>query len=265
MKRITLAALALLGLTDWSLAADLPMKAPPMVAPALYNWNGFYVGGSVGYGWEHSAINSLDRAGLLIDTVSGDRTGVFAGGQFGYNWQFAPNWLIGGEIDWNWSDIHGSIFACSATGCALSNNHTTDFGTLRGRVGYVWNNVLLYGTGGVAFADANVNRTVTCVVAGGGVCPGGPSPSTLTGAVATATVLSTGWAAGGGIEWGIAPNWTMKVEYLHLGFHDVGADFSYPGFATAFRHTVANNNFDTVKVGFNYLLSPPPPPVVARY
>ena len=32
-----------------ALAADMPTRAPPIVAPA-YNWTGFYVGGHVGYG-----------------------------------------------------------------------------------------------------------------------------------------------------------------------------------------------------------------------
>jgi outer membrane immunogenic protein len=55
---------------------------------------------------------------VLTDSVSANRQGVFAGGQFGYNWQFAPNWLIGGEIDWNWININGSLLACTVTGCS---------------------------------------------------------------------------------------------------------------------------------------------------
>jgi outer membrane immunogenic protein len=265
MNKIALATLALLGLTDLSLAADLPMKAPPMIAPPAYNWNGFYVGANVGYGWEHSTIDSFNSVGVLQDIVTGNGNGVFGGFQAGYNWQMSPNWLIGGEADWEGSGISRSTFACTATGCAQSNNHTNDFGTIRGRIGYVWNNILLYGTGGLAFTDISTDRAIVCVVAGGGTCPGGPSPSPLTGMVARATGISTGWAAGGGIEWMILPNWTAKVEYLRLEFHDVGSDFTYPGFATAFRHTNAHDSYDTVKVGVNYLFNVPSPAVVAKY
>jgi outer membrane immunogenic protein len=265
MNKIAVTTLALLGLTDVSLAADLPMKAPPMLAPAPYNWNGFYVGANVGYGWEKSTVNSFDSTLALTDTISGNGNGVFGGFQFGYNWQVSPNWLIGGEADWDATGITRSLSGCTVTGCSASSNKTTDFATIRTRFGYVANNVLIYGTGGFAFLDSNTSRQVVCVVAGGGTCPGGPSPSGLTGMIATATGIHVGWSAGGGIEYGFLPNWTVKVEYMRLQFHDVGSDFTYPGFATAFRHTNATDGYDTVKVGVNYLFNTPSAPVVARY
>ena len=176
---------------------------------------------------------------------------------------FAPNWLLGIEADAEASDIKGSNAGCSATGCSSSNGKTDDFGTVRGRFGYVANNVLLYGTGGWAWSHSTTDRTVTCVVAGGGTCPGGPSPSPLTGMIASASGSESGWAAGAGIEWGFLPNWTAKVEYLHLQFDNVGRDFSYAGFPTAFRHVNSNSGLDTVRVGVNYLFNTGP--IVARY
>jgi outer membrane immunogenic protein len=266
MNKIVLTTFALLGLTDLSLAADLParmpMKAAPIVAPA-YNWNGFYLGANVGYGWDKLSSDSFNSAGVFLENTPANRRGVFGGGQIGYNWQFAPNWLLGIEADAEASDIKGTTAACSPTGCASSHGKTDDFGTVRGRLGYVANNVLLYGTGGWAWSHSTVDRTVTCVVAGGGTCPGGPSPSPLTGMVANASGSQSGWVAGAGIEWGFMPNWTAKVEYLRLQFDNVGRDFSYAGFPTAFRHVSTNSSLDTVRVGVNYLFSPAA--VVARY
>ncbi|HEY5126523.1 MAG TPA: outer membrane beta-barrel protein [Bradyrhizobium sp.] len=266
MKKIVLAAVAMVGFVGQSFAADLParmpMKAAPM-APAAYNWNGFYLGANVGYGWDKISTDTFNSAGVFLENTKHDRSGVFGGGQIGYNWQFAPNWLLGIEADAEASDIKGSNAGCSATGCSSSNGKTDDFGTVRGRFGYVANNVLLYGTGGWAWSHSTTDRTVTCVVAGGGTCPGGPSPSPLTGMIASASGSESGWAAGAGIEWGFLPNWTAKVEYLHLQFDNVGRDFSYAGFPTAFRHVNSNSGLDTVRVGVNYLFNTGP--IVARY
>jgi outer membrane immunogenic protein len=70
---------------------------------------------------------------------------------------------------------------------------------------------------------------------------------------ASASGTQSGWTAGGGVEWGFLPNWTARVEYLHLQFDNVGRDYSYPGFPTAFRHFNSNHGLDVVRVGVNYL------------
>src|SRR6202035_2517228 len=51
---LVFAAGVLLGLaaTGAASAADLPVKAPPLVAPMMYNWQGCYIGGNVGGGWD---------------------------------------------------------------------------------------------------------------------------------------------------------------------------------------------------------------------
>jgi outer membrane immunogenic protein len=266
MKKIIIGTCSALFFTGSSFAADMAVKAPPMAAPvaAAYGWTGFYIGGNVGYGWSHGTTDTFDAAGVLIDTTTHDRNGVFGGGQLGYNWQFSPNWLVGIEADVSASDIKGTTFACTATGCASGSTKVDDFGTVRARLGYVVNNFLLYGTGGWAWSHSNTDRTITCVVAGGGVCPGGPSPSPLTGMVASASGSQGGWVAGAGVEWLFAPNWTAKVEYQHLQFDNVGRDYNYTGFPTAFRHQVSDTGTDTVRVGVNYLFNIGGP-AVARY
>jgi outer membrane immunogenic protein len=267
MKKLLIAAAGImaLGLSAPAGAADLAArpytKAPPMPIAEVYNWTGFYIGGHIGYGWEHTNSDSFTPAGALTSTTS-DPSGVFGGGQIGYNWQFSPNWLLGVEADASGSDLHQTTTTCSATGCASAAHQLDDFGTVRGRLGYVINNALLYGTGGWAWGHSNTDRTVTCVVAGGGVCPGGPSPSPLTGAVSSASGMESGWVAGAGVEWMFAPHWTAKIEYQHMEFDNIVRDFAYAGFPTAARHTVSDSTVDTVRVGVNYIFGGP---AISRY
>jgi outer membrane immunogenic protein len=263
---IGMAGALVLSMSATAYGADMAArpytKAPPMPAAAVYNWTGFYIGGHVGYGWGHTSNDSFSAAGVFLDTTTGNPNGVFGGGQIGYNWQVSPNWLIGIEADGSVSDIHGTVFNCTATGCGSGAGKVEDFGTVRARLGYVFNNFLLYGTGGWAWSHSNTDRTITCVVAGGGICPGGPSPSPLTGAVVSSSGFNNGWAAGAGIEWMFAPNWTAKVEYQHLQFDNVARDFNYVGFPAAFRHIVSDVRIDTVRVGVNYIFGGP---AISRY
>jgi outer membrane immunogenic protein len=73
-------------------AADLgmPMKAPPIAPPLLYNWTGFYIGGNGGGAWTHDTVTLTGSDGAT-GSGSADANGWFAGGQIGFNWQFATN------------------------------------------------------------------------------------------------------------------------------------------------------------------------------
>jgi len=164
-----------------------------------------------------------------------------------------PNRLIGIEAHGSVTQLNETSTGCSATGCARGFGKLEDFGTVRGRLGYVINNVLLYGTGGWAWSHSNIDRTITCVVAGGGICPGGPSPSPLTGAIVSSSGFNNGWVAGAGVEWMFAPNWTAKVEYQHMEFDNIRRDFNYVGFPAAFRRIEQDVRVDTVRVGVNYI------------
>jgi len=261
MKKLLFAGLAVICLSATARCADLsamPLKAP-MAAPVGFNWGGAYIGAHIGWGWEsHSTDSFSERTPgtlVFVDHTAFNSNGFFGGGQIGYNWLLTPNWLFGVEFDGSGSTASTNVTGCNPTGCASSSVNTDAFGTGRGRVGYVMDNLLLYGTGGWAWVDGHTDRTVTCVVAGGGVCPGGPSPSALTGMTASSSGFTNGWAAGGGLEWGFAPRWTAKIEYLHLQFDNIGRDFIYAGFPTAFRHNESSDNTDTVRIGVNFLFA----------
>ena len=153
-----------------------PPLPPPPLLPCL--WLGPYVGANAGFQW--------------TSNVGGLSTGGFTGGiQGGYNWQNGP-FVYGVEADFNLSNAGGTF-----AGYQFSNPW---FGTLRGRAGYVFNNVVfLYGTAGLAVGISTVTL-------------GGLSD----------TSGHAGWTIGAGAEFGLAPfgfgpNWSAKVEYLYLG------------------------------------------------
>ena len=262
-----------------AVAADLSpaYKAPVKAIAPVASWTGFYIGGNVGYGWDSGssgvsalstdaalapALAAILAAGSYPTSLSPSAKGVIGGGQIGYNWQLPSQWLVGLEADLQASGIKGSdsqtrsppFFDMTSTGVTKSIDW---FGTVRGRVGFLvtpqW---LLYGTGGLAYGQTKSSFTTTDLTRGcvpnATLCANGASSS-----------LRTGWTAGAGAEAMLAPNWSVKVEYLYV---DLGRrSITIPAStlpvvfstSTAFREQI-------VRVGFNYHFNWTGP-VVAKY
>jgi len=221
-----------------AVAADLsaPYRAPPPAPIPYYNWSGFYFGVSIGGGFSDlNFSNSGTATGAPTGINSANVTGVVGGGQIGYNYVFAPNFLAGLDADISGANIDGNA---TATDGSEQHKFETDlFGTVRGRLGLTYNNWLFYGTGGFAWGNERVTHnqlTGTAGAAGAGISE-------------TASNTGTGWTAGGGIEWGLTPNWTTRVEYLRV---DLGTN-SY-AFPLAGRTTTFDNAFNVVRLGVNY-------------
>jgi outer membrane immunogenic protein len=226
-----------------SSAADLP-AAVPTKAPALvavYNWGGFYIGGNVGGVWDHRTVttnNTATGVAVPIFTGTGDLSSVTGGGQIGYNFVVAPNWVLGVEADVSGTGLdRTTAVSVFRTGTAQHHNELDLYGTVRGRAGYAINNVLLYGTGGFAWADEKITRTQLT----------GHLANATAGIGETATQTGVGWAAGAGVEWGFAPNWSARVEYLHLGIDT--KQFAFP---LAQQRNDAKVDLDIARVGVNY-------------
>jgi outer membrane immunogenic protein len=242
-------------------AADMAVKAPPSPPPApVYNWTGWYVGVNAGasFGSAKTDFNVGDIKVTDVFNITGDFSTGFAGsnteypdgfmggGQIGYNWQYSPLIVVGFE-----ADFQGAIEKDSNT---LSNSFTAGdvilgmpgvdraigtmatnftakidwFGTVRGRIGYVWGNgkVMSYLTGGLAYGRVEINGTNTINGTLDAVVP-----FSFTQAFDHSHV-NAGWVAGYGTEgvldfWG-ARNWTWKIEglYMDLGHLDTA---SVPG------------------------------------
>jgi outer membrane immunogenic protein len=216
MRRILYATFGLLGLAVTSAsAADLPRAMPPVKAPAyvpaIYSWNGFYLGINGGGGFGHS-----DWSGIGDTHVSGGLVGVTAG----YNWQ-SGQWVFGLEGDIDWSNIKGSFTnAACPTGCETKN---TWLGTARGRIGYAFDRVLPYITGGAAFGDIKATQA----------------------GVGSVSDTNVGWTVGAGIEAAVAANWTAKIEYLYVDLGDVSCTTCIPTSNVDFRSHV-------VRAGLNF-------------
>jgi outer membrane immunogenic protein len=159
MRHILIAgALAFFGCSQ-VLAADMPPPGPapyppPTYAPVVpfYNWTGFYIGLNGG-----GAFGNSSWTDPISPTGNFNVSGALFGGTIGGNYQFGSV-VVGIEADGQWADIRGTTFnGCGNFGCETK---TDWLATVRGRVGYAWDRVLLYGTGGVAFADVQASAGV---------------------------------------------------------------------------------------------------------
>ena len=177
-------------------APPLITKAAPVApgAAAPVSWTGIYLGINAGYSYGGS--DWTDRAtGLSSGNFS--TSGFLFGGTVGANYQ-AGAFVFGVEADGGWSNPSGFGTFTSASFCAggcLTKNGWLS--TVRGRVGYALDRVLVYGTAGAAFGNVQAGFS--------------------NDAVSSAT--EAGWTAGGGVEVAFAGNWSAKVEYL---FVDLG-------------------------------------------
>lgn len=283
MKRYLLASTALIALTASASAADLAArpytKAPPMVAP-VFSWTGGYFGFNAGYAFDGDTRysntvgdlpnnNAALAAGLRPVGTKLRTDGFTGGGQIGYNYQFGvgSGLVLGVEADAAYTDLRSFQTLSNTTnfgplvtpGAPLTTRINEyrgglDFlGTVRGRVGYAFDRVLVYGTGG--FAYGSVNDQVTFDI------PGGTTPFFQGGL----NGIQTGYAYGGGVEYAVTPDSffnrlnffnsgavTLKVEYLHydLGDHRI----AIPGVNGGPGNYFANvrNDGDLVRAGMNF-------------
>jgi outer membrane immunogenic protein len=284
MKKSLLAAsaLALAVSAGSALAADLPSKKAPMLMPppplpAL--WTGFYVGLNAGYTWGDSNTASIATSPVIPGALpavlsafgsgllSTNNDGFIGGGQIGYNYQFANSFVAGIEADIQ--GVAGSNNSATSTSgvggfsSTLSASRSLDYlGTVRGRIGYlITPSLLVYGTGGLAYGQANLTTSV--FQAAGAVV------GTAAGSFSDTRV---GWTAGGGVEWLFLPKWSAKVEYLYydLGSVTTSSALTYnvaPG-VIGTTQSSARFNGHVVRAGVNYhfnLFSPAAAPVVAKY
>ena len=257
MRNLCFGSVALLTLAaaDPAVAADIPVKARPVpiVAP-LYNWTGFYIGGHIGVGWSDNRMTDIDgysSRGVLGKVTNYDRSGVIGGGQIGANWQFGSI-VLGVEGDISAAGLSKSTNQVDAIDLDETARTRYDWiATVRGRVGFTMDRVLVYGTGGVAFASIlNELRDTDA-----GVFDPVDSFSSKS--------TRTGWVAGGGIEYAFASNWTARAEGLYMDFGNRTYVVDIGGTNSRFR---VDNTLVVGRVGLNYKFGDfGKGPVVSRY
>lgn len=231
-----------------AVAADMPVRAPvykaaPAAVMTAYNWNGCYVGGHAGWDWVDLDSDTFIRStGAFRQHLPVSWDGFVGGGQLGCNWMPQRNIVLGIEADVSAGNLKTNFDVESPEGIASKELKLKWSATVRGRIGYAFDNWLIYGTGGFALARfSHYNIQITC----------GPANPTCMGAglFNPETLYSTlkGWTVGGGFEFGFAPNWTAKLEYLYTDYgtaEQTGVIFN--------RRYVAHLTTNVVRLGVNY-------------
>ena len=270
LKGVAVVALMAVG-TVAAQAADLPTRkeAPaPVFVPPPFTWTGFYVGVNAG-----GIAPSGGRGASLLDTnpatsgflsadfpggLGSQSVGFLGGGQAGYNWQTGA-FVLGVETDFDGSTLSKSInntgtpFGLAAGALSsdfLSVNAKTSLswlGTTRARLGFVAtpdNRLMIYATGGVAYGGGSSNFSAI---------------DATTGSIFTASPSSTrvGWVVGGGVEYAVTNNITVKGEYLYADLGSSNFTSAGNGFAAAaFPGVTVNSHFDynasIFRAGVNY-------------
>lgn len=202
MKSILLAGTALLAVSALATGAQAADPTP------AYDWSGFYAGVNAGAAFNNSNVNNdVSGSAGWIKNSSSDNDSQDAsftgGGMLGYNWQI-DRVVLGIETDINYGGFDESYKTTypgfsggNTTGITNSFSYQADwFGTLRGRLGYAMDNVLLYGTGGLAYGNLDTKFQ-------------------FGGSKGSSDWTAFGWTAGGGVEYGI-DKWSLGLEYLYV-------------------------------------------------
>lgn len=194
-------------------AADLPAPAPsyypPAIAPALYDWTGFYIGGHVGAGLladtdTQNGASATVPPTTLLGQINISQAGFVGGGQLGLNYQFA-SWVVGAEVSVSATNISGpGTVPTLANNTLRMTSAPMDFGAVTGRIGYAFNTLLPYVKAGVGSMQVHYTQDTL-----------------LGGTTGTQEIKDTrtGFTGGMGVEYGLTENFSAKLEY---DFYDFG-------------------------------------------
>ena len=308
MKKQLLAAMTLASLTGSALAADLPSRKEPIIAPPPPPmWTGFHVGLNAGGTWANNTTSNASTwiayqgagsadnytaAILSGNQSSSSPAGFIGGGQIGYDWQVrfrGMGFVTGVEADiqgiagangynsrWNYAPNAGLSYNNSVPYSILTNVQGNAnlgwLGTVRGRLGYlVTPNLLVYGTGGLAYGGYTANLQLT---QNWGDLAGSNYNFFNYGKSSYSNTM-VGWTGGGGLEWMAMSNWSLKVEYLYYDLGNMSGSLANMAYGqnratgTNALESITNYskriNGNLVRAGVNYHFNLVTAPVVAKY
>lgn len=194
-------------------------------APIRSIWDGVYYGGSIGYGWGESEhyYDRNDNHGVANQELDGALASITAG----YNFRISPAFLVGVEGDLGVMDLNADdkvIF----DGHVWKSQFGPFWGTLRARAGWLFGNLLFYGTGGIAFMSVDEVGI-----------------GDADGQTADNRSVRSGWVVGAGVEYALTSRMTTKLEYLHMDFG------RYEGYSENQEDYYFDNRVDLVRAGLN--------------
>ncbi len=230
--------------------------------PALagqYNWTGLYLGAHGGYGWadtDYPGANPYVAPPAPCGDCGPPRPnleGGLVGGQIGYNYQLQQV-VIGVEADYSFTKMQEMV----RDGNYLTQNHEINgLGSIRGRLGYAFGDVLPYLTAGWAWGDMSLNQTCPepAAVPFGHCSPGargGPfAPYNL-----TKDEIETGWVYGAGVETMISRYWSLRAEYLRYDFDDQVYELGQTPSGKTIPPKTLSHEVDVVRLGVSYKAFP---------
>jgi outer membrane immunogenic protein len=244
IRNSLLICVAVVALTTGAHASDLPTSKGPPPAPAYapFSWTGFYIGANGGYGWGSAGDMTLsNNIGVSLPPTAGPKpAGGFGGAQAGYNWQTGM-FVLGAEADIQGAAINNNFTRfLPAGGVNLNAKQDIDmFGTVRARGGFAVDHFLIYATGGLAYANVDDRLVLSA---------GGAS------ATLTKNEIQVGAAVGGGVEYALNANWSIKGEYQYVWLPNSGAlsGAVTPPNGGVIRSSPLQDSFQTVRAGVNY-------------
>jgi outer membrane immunogenic protein len=216
MKTILTAAL-LAGVATSALAADLPtQKGPPpapVYVPPPFTWTGFYIG-----------VNGGGAFGSGANGTFGNPSGGLVGGTVGYNYQIGQ-FVTGIEGRLDWADLSKSQTLLDGS---MTASKVDSLGNILARFGFAADRALFYAAGG--YAGGEVRGT----------------DLTAAGLYSSTSGWQNGWALGGGVEYALTNNISLKAEYIFSQLNDKTYFAGTPDIVKT------GLNVNTITAGINY-------------
>jgi outer membrane immunogenic protein len=242
MRKLTLSLLAFTALTGAAFAADLPaQKSAPVPAPdPAINWTGAYAGVRLGGAFGNTS-QTLNKNGY---SGSWANNGVIGGGHVGYNYQ-VNSFVLGAEAAFDLLSVQGSqnnytAFSPNVFGAKSYHDYII---SVDGRLGYAYKNILIYAIGGYAFAANNSSLTLNGLQIG------------------SVSNTVNGYDVGGGVEYALTNQWSVRGEYRYYDFQSNTNHFSTTNKIFANNPFTQSVNFNVFRAGVSYKFSQPEPAV----
>ena len=250
MRKIAVLLLAAAGVSLAGAASAADLGAAPIYRKAapvqVFSWTGGYIGGYVGGAFgANDATTGVPVTAAAAPIFAGPaasynyNSSVIGGYTSGYNYQFAPNWVIGYEGETGYIGVKGSSnYLRSATSIATTRAEGL-YSVWAARFGYAFDRSLIYVKGGAALV--NFETGVSNGTAG-------------THIDTMQRKYRLGYAIGGGWEYALDNKWSVKAEYLYLGFdNNITTMGNLNGnTGTQVFTTTSLPGIHTAKVGLNY-------------
>lgn len=234
-------------------ALVLAVSESPAAEPAGpgSSWAGPFLGAYAGYGWGTADSTApFDPGPGFFYNFGGERysfsaDGFFGGAIAGYNWQRGTI-VTGVEAEIGHLGLEGSRVDPNGIAAGFPDTTTSVksglFGALTGRLGIATGKALVYVKGGAAVLKAKATTVDPCVAP-----PAGCGTETLS---MSGSESMAGWTVGAGVEWHLAPRWSMRAELAYFDFGDLGASGVSSGGAPYFQSVDVRAR--TARIGLNY-------------